>query len=207
MKIAIIGAGNVGGALAQSWAKAGHQIIIGARDRNSDKVKRVTEQNSSIKATSVSETSGEAEVILIAASPAAVGEIAKQLGDVIDKVIIDAMNSISSKPAGFNNTFEALQSLTNCKNVTKCFNSTGFENMANPKYGNTSADMFMAGSSIKGKQVAAHLAKDAGFAECYDFGGDDKVALLEQFALAWINLAIFQKQGRNIAFKVLKKSL
>jgi hypothetical protein len=207
MKIAMIGAGNVGGALAHIWATAGHQIIIGARDRNSEKVKRVTEQNSSIRVKSIDEAVMEAEVILIAASPAAVGEIAKQLGDVKDKVIIDAMNSISSKPAGFNNTFEALQSLTNCKNVAKCFNSTGFENMANPKYGNTSADMFMAGSCLKAKQVASQLAKDIGFTECYDFGGDDKVALLEQFALAWINLAIFQKQGRNIAFKVLKKSL
>ena len=207
MKIAIIGAGNVGGALAQRWAKAGHQVIIGARDRNSEKIKRVTEQNSSIKVKSIDEAVMEAEVILIAASPAAVGEIAKQLGDVTDKVIIDAMNSISSKPAGFNNTFEALQSLTNSKNVVKCFNSTGFENMANPKYGNTSADMFMAGSSLKAKQVASQLSKDIGFAECYDFGCDDKVALLEQFALAWINLAIFQKQGRNIAFKVIKKSL
>ncbi len=57
MKIAIIGAGNVGGALAHRWAKAGHQIIIGARDRNSEKVKRVTEQNSSIKVKSINEAS------------------------------------------------------------------------------------------------------------------------------------------------------
>lgn len=205
MKIAMIGAGNVGGALAHSWATAGHQIIIGARDRTSEKVKRVTEQNSSIRVKSIDEAVMEAEVILIAASPAAVGEIAKQLGDVTDKVIIDAMNSISSKPAGFNNTFEALQSLTNCKNVVKCFNSTGFENMADPKYGNTSADMFMAGSSLNAKQIASQLTKDAGFVECYDFGGDDKVALLEQFAFVWINLAIFQKHGRNIAMKVIKR--
>lgn len=205
MKIAIIGAGNVGGALALGWAKAGHEIIIGAKNLNSDKVKKVTNQNNNIKVKSVKDASQEAEVILIAATSAAVQEISKQLGDVMDKVIIDATNSISSKPAGFNNTFEALQSVTNCKNVVKCFNSTGFENMADPIYGNISIDMFMAGSSLKAKQTASQLSKDAGFAECYDFGGDDKVALLEQFALAWINLAIFQKEGRNIAFKVLKK--
>jgi len=29
------------------------------------------------------------------------------------------------------------------------------------------------------------------------------VELLEQLALSWINLAIFQKQGRNMAFKVI----
>jgi predicted dinucleotide-binding enzyme len=206
MKIAVIGAGNVGGSLALGWAKELHEIIIGARDRNSNKVKRVTAQNSSIKVKSVDEASGEAEVILIAASPAAVGDIARQLGDVVDKVIIDSMNSISSKPAGYDNTFEALQSLTNCKNLVKCFNSTGYENIGNPKYGDTFADMFMAGNSIRGKQIASQLAKDIGFAECYDFGGDDKVTLLEQLALSWINLAIFQKQGRSIAFKVIKRN-
>ena len=205
MKIAIIGAGNVGGALALGWAKAGHEIIIGAKDPISDKVKKVTSQNSSIKVKSVNEASNEAEVILIAANPTAVEEISKHLGVVKNKIIIDAMNSVSSKPAGFTNTFEALKVLTNCENLVKCFNSTGFENMANPKYDNTAADMFVAGSSINGKKIASQLAKDTGFAECYDFGGDDKVILLEQFALAWINLAIFQKQGRSIAFKILKR--
>lgn len=205
MKIAIIGAGNVGGALALGWTKAGHELVIGARNPNSEKIKKVTSQNSDIRVKSIEDSVKESEVILIAADPSTVEEIVKQFGDVKERVIIDAMNSISSKPAGFNNTFEALKSLTNCENIVKCFNSTGFENMASPKYGDLSADMFVAGSSSKGKHTAIQLAKDIGFAECYDFGGDDRVALLEQFALAWINLAIFQKQGRNIAFKVLKR--
>ena len=205
MKIAIIGSGNVGGTLALGWAKAGHDVIIGARKPDSEKVKKVISQNSEIKVKSIEEAVNECEVILIAANPTSVDEVSKRLGDVKDKIIIDAMNSVSSKPTQFNNTFEALKSLTNCENIVKCFNSTGFENMENPEYGNLTADMFVAGSSLKGKQTAITLSKDVGFAECYDFGGDDKVTLLEQFALAWINLAIFQKEGRNIAFKVLKR--
>lgn len=67
-------------------------------------------------------------------------------------------------------------------------------------------DMFMAGNSMTGKTITRALAMDMGFAECYDFGGDDKVPLLEQFALAWINLAIMQGNGKNIAFKILKRS-
>jgi hypothetical protein len=47
--------------------------------------------------------------------------------------------------------------------------------------------------------------RSLGFAEGYDFGLADKATLLEHFALAWINLAIFQKQGRNLVFKVLKR--
>jgi len=47
-----------------------------------------------------------------------------------------------------------------------------------------------------------HAAYDIGFVKCYDFGGDDQVNLLEQFAMSWINLAIIQKQGRGIVFKI-----
>ena len=32
MKLAIIGAGNVGGALGQAWARAGHRIAYGLKD-------------------------------------------------------------------------------------------------------------------------------------------------------------------------------
>jgi 8-hydroxy-5-deazaflavin:NADPH oxidoreductase len=58
---------------------------------------------------------------------------------------------------------------------------------------------------VQAKTIATQLALDAGFATCIDFGGDDKVALLEQFALCWINLAMMQGMGRNIAFKLLKR--
>ncbi|WP_336733674.1 NAD(P)-binding domain-containing protein, partial [Chryseobacterium sp. VD8] len=37
MNIAIIGSGNVGGALAQQWIKAGHTVLIGAQFPLSEK--------------------------------------------------------------------------------------------------------------------------------------------------------------------------
>ena len=48
----------------------------------------------------------------------------------------------------------------------------------------------MGGDSSKAKELARQLSADAGFEACYDFGDGTKVELLEQFALAWINLAI-----------------
>ena len=77
--------------------------------------------------------------------------------------------------------------------------------MENPQFGEMAADMFMAGSSARGKEIARQLARDAGFAECYDLGGDDRVPLLESLAGIWIDLAMAQGQGRNIAFKLLKR--
>jgi hypothetical protein len=77
--------------------------------------------------------------------------------------------------------------------------------MFNPVYGNLGIDMFMSGESREAKEVVAQLAKDLGFENCYDFGGRDKFNLQEQLALCWINLAMMQGHGRDIAFKVLKR--
>ncbi|OWY24185.1 NADPH-dependent F420 reductase [Sphingobacteriales bacterium UPWRP_1] len=205
MKIAIIGTGNIGGTLAKAWLSAGHDILLGVRDIESDSVQQLLTASERVVAKPIYEAAQEAEVILIAVPSQAVFDVAKNLGYVADKVIIDAMNSVGRKPEPHPNTFEALKALTRCRHLVKCFNSTGWENMANPVYGNTSIDMFVAGSSQKGKDIAINLAKDVGFETCYDIGGDDKVQLLEDFALFWINLAIMQRQGRNIAFKLLKR--
>ena len=38
MKIAVIGAGNVGGTLGKRWARAGHEVAFGARNPADAKV-------------------------------------------------------------------------------------------------------------------------------------------------------------------------
>jgi len=205
MNIAILGAGNVGGALAMGWAKAGHNIILGVRDVSSEKVKKLTDSYSNIKAKGVAAAAKDAEVILISLPISAVVEVAKQCGDLSDKILIDATNALFQKPDSYQHASEAFKEITKCADIIKCFNSTGFENMHDPNYNRMAADMFMAGDSAKAKTIAAQLAVDIGFDECYDFGGDDKIPLLEQLAMAWVNLAIFQKAGRNIAFKILKR--
>ena len=205
MKIAIIGAGNVGSALAKGWAKAGHTIILGVRNPQDKKITSLLADSPNITAKSTQSAAWEAEVIVIALPIGSVVDVAKSMGNLHDKIIVDATNAVFQKPEPYANTVEAVKALTRCRQVVKCFNSTGFENMANPKYGKIGIDMFIAGESEAGKRVVKSLAKDLGFAECYDFGGDDKIALLEQFAMSWINLAILQKQGRNIAFKILKR--
>lgn len=205
MKIAIIGAGNVGGALAKQWAKAGHIILLGLRNLNSSDAKAREKFSSNISSHTIEEAIKNSEVVLFSTPPEAAVAIAKQNPVLKNKIVIDATNAVFKKPEPYKTAFEGIKKETGCEDLVKCFNSTGFENMENPKYGDAAIDMFAAGSSAKAKEIAKKLSLDAGFAECYDFGGDDKVELLEQFALSWINLAIMQKLGRNIAFKVLKR--
>lgn len=204
MHIAIIGAGQVGSALAEALARSGHRIHLGVREaaRTAGLVARSSGQ---ISAHSVAEASAAAEVLIVAAVPAAVPELCAQFGELGSRVIIDAMNTLGPQTGPYATTTEALRVLTGSPDVVKCFNTTGFENMRDPRYGDQSLDMFMAGDSERGKALARQLALDAGFGACHDLGGDSQVPLLESLARVWIQLAIVQKQGRNIGFRLLRR--
>lgn len=204
MHIAIIGTGNVGGALATQWARNGHHIHLGVQDTNKFKGQALLDLPN-IDVFSIPEAVGKSEVVLIATPPVAIFDIMDQMGDVSGKVIIDATNSVMKKPDPYPTVFHALSDKTRAE-IVKCFNTTGYENMLNPNYDGVGIDMFMAGDSARAKSVARQLALDCGFGECYDFGKSDKVVLQEQFALSWINLAIMQGHGRGIAFKVVKRA-
>ena len=203
MEIAIIGTGNVGGALATNWAKKGHTINLGVQNISSFKGKKLLE-NPNTKVFSIGEAVAKAEVVLIATPPTVIFEIIEQMGNVDGKVIIDATNVVVKKPEPYSTVYHCVADKTNAE-IVKCFNTTGFENMLNPIYNGIAIDMFMAGDSEKAKSIASQLALGAGFGSCIDFGKSDKVELLEKFALSWINLAIMQGQGRNIAFKLLRR--
>lgn len=205
MKIAIIGTGNVGGALAAKWAEKGHEINLGVRDLDQFKGKELL-KNPNTRVYPIDEAVKRSDVILISTPATSAVETAKSLGDTTGKIIIDAMNIVMGRgPQGYKNTTDAILGNTDTRDVVKCFNTTGFNNMENPRYGDLSLDLFVAGDSERGREAAIQLARDAGFAACYPIGGNDKFELMEQFAWFWINLAMFQGQGREIGFKLLKR--
>jgi hypothetical protein len=205
MKIAIIGTGNVGGALAQQLVKGGHTVVMGAKFPLSEKSIHLATKIGEDRFASVEHATKQCEVIIITTPPDAVLQLIPQLGNLEGKTLIDATNSVRTKPEPYPTAYHAIKSLTKLETVVKCFNTTGFENMLNPLYKGEGIDMFCAGNNKPSKKIAEQLAIDIGFASCYDFGGDDKVELLEKFALSWINLAIMQGQGRDIAFKIVRR--
>lgn len=205
MKIAVIGTGNVGGALATQWAKSGHTIYLGVRDVHQFKGKELLAVPG-ISALPVEEAVRASEVILLATPAMAAVEVARSLGDTTGKIVVDSMNIVKGRgPEGYRTTAQAILDHTHTRDVVKCFNTTGFNNMLNPRYGEQVLDVFVAGDSERGKAAAIRLAKDAGFAECYDVGGNEHFELMEQFAWFWINLAMFRGLGREIGFKLLRR--
>jgi len=201
MKIAVIGHGNVGGTLARRWAEAGYEVLVGVREQ--------ANKLASVKYISIHpipEALENADVILVATPAHVTVELARAWkGMITGKILIDATNAVGNKPEPYRTGLEAFKAEGGIEDVVKCFNTTGFENMGDPVYEGRGIDMFVAGDSARGKQVATELAKAIGFEEVYDFGGDNKAELIEQFALSWINLAIMQGYGRNMGFKILKR--
>lgn len=205
MNIAIIGTGNVGGALATKWAKKGHHIALGVRDLSSFKGKGLL-NNPNTKAFTIQQAVEQSEIIVIATPAPMAISVAASLGDTTGKTVIDTMNIVRGNgPDGYSNTSDAILAHTQTDSVIKCFNTTGFNNMTETEYQGVEIDCFMCGESQEAKDIVRQLALDAGFAACYDVGGNDKFELMEQFAWFWINLAMVQGQGREIAFKLLRR--
>ena len=178
MKIAIIGAGNVGGALAARWHQAGHAVVVGSRDATSPTVHKTLTIEPGIATTGIAGPIRPADVVLIATPPQIILALIDVMGDLSGKVIVDATNAVRQKPDPYPTVYHALQARTAGK-IVKCFNSTGFENMQNPLYDGSGIDMFMAGDDDEAKTTAATLAKDAGFGACWDFGkSDNKVSVI-----------------------------
>ena len=210
MKIAIIGAGNVGGALGKAWAKAGHYIIFGVRDPGKGKTQPPIGDISAGAATvmTVPDAARGADIIVLATPWSAVPDAIRAMGDIRGKMLIDCTNplslngdgSLSLSVGSTTSGAEEVEKLATGAQVVKAFNTYGWENFANSAYPNA-ADlkpvMFYCGDHDTAKETVAKLAADLGF-EPVDTGGLGMARSLEPLALLWIRLSI--RDGRNANF-------
>jgi hypothetical protein len=206
LKVAVIGTGNVGATLALALKSVGHDVVPGVRSTKS--FSHMAELLAAgMEPAMIEDAVAGSDVVILAVPAPAAADAARNLGDTSGKVIIDAMNIVGgSGPEGYTNTGQAILDHTKSRDVVKCFNTTGYENMKNPVYSTGPIDMFMAGDSKKGKGIAAKLAQDIGFGKVFDLGGNDKFDLIEQLANVWIDLAIFQDYGMDLAIRIVKRS-
>ena len=195
MRIAIIGAGNVGGGLGTGLAQAGHEVVFGVRDPDSEKTRAATASVGGARATNPAEAALDAEVVIFALRWDAVPQNAAALPDMDGRVVIDAMNRFSGDPA--RSTAQDLAELLPGAKVVKAFNTTGFENMSTAIGRHDKAVMFIAGDHPEANAVAASLASDLGF-QPEDVGGLANAKPLEEMVKVW--LALTERHGRSIAF-------
>ncbi|MDX1613730.1 MAG: NADPH-dependent F420 reductase [Candidatus Promineifilaceae bacterium] len=209
MKIAIIGTGNVGSALAQGWTAHGHEITFGSREPERDDVQAlVAKVGSRARATTITAAAAAAPVVVLAVPWRAVETTVAEIDDWTDKILLDTTNPIASglQPLFGSDTSGAEEIARQADNarVVKAFNTTGAENMANPDYDGQALTMFICGDNGQAKSTVTNLARDLGF-EAADVGDLSAARLLESMALVWIRLASRQGLGRQIGFKLLRR--
>jgi len=214
MNIAIIGAGNVGGTLGTRWARGGHKVAFGVRKPEDPKIRAVLDAaGPNARATSVADAVKDAAVVGLTTPWEGTQDAIKSAGNLAGKIIFDATNPLVLSPEGLKKGLvighttsagEQVAAWAPGAQVVKAFNTTGFPNMLDPKYGAQAASMLICGDDAKAKATIKQLSDELGF-DTLDVGPMSNARHLEAVAMLWINLAFLEGWGVNFAFKVLKR--
>lgn len=211
MKIAVIGVGNVGGTLAKQWARVGHTLFLGVRNPESNETQKLANEiGSRASLCSPKEAAQKADVICLA-TPWPNTEVAIQsLGDLKGKIVIDCTNPLKSDLSGLmvgheSSGGELVQSWAQGASVVKCFNTVGFNIMADPILDGHKITMYYCGDNQSAKEAVRQLVIDVGF-EPLDAGPLSFARVLEPYALLWITSAYKFGLGRDFAFAVVHRA-
>ena len=212
MKLAIIGAGDVGGTLGAAWAKkGGHDVFFGVTNPRSDKtqglLRRIGEK---ARAGTAAEAAAFGDMIVLATPWPATEAAIRSMGDLEGRIVLDCTNPLAVGPDGLGleighgiSGAEKVQGWAAGASVFKALNTTGFANMAEPVFDGVKSVMFVAGDDEAAKPKVMALVGELGF-ETVDAGPLRIARLLEPHAMLWIHLALNRGFGRDWAFALLR---
>ena len=166
MKIAIIGSGNVGKALAGSATKAGHEVTMAASDpAHADEAAK---QTGAKAADSSAAAVKDADLVVLAVPANKVDDVVMSLANDLDgKVIVDVTNRIDMSDPAKNidgtSASEQIQSKAPKARVVKAFNYAFASRMANPVADETNLDAYVAGDDDEAKNKVSEFARSIGF--------------------------------------------
>jgi len=193
MKVAIIGAGNVGKALATSITRAGHEVTISASSPES--AQRAAVATGVHAAPSNNAAVADADVVILAVPFVGAGaQVAAEIRDAVaGKTIVDVTNPLKADDSGLatdgSSAAEEFQKLLPEASVVKAFNTIFATNQASPS---TDIDGFVAGDDDKAKQRVISLVESIGFAPI-DVGPLTSARHLE--GMAFMNIGLNAANG------------
>lgn len=175
MDIAIIGAGNVGRALATSFVRAGHSVTIASRD---------PEDAAAVAG---------AAVVVLATPFSSAPEIAAEIGDAVaGRIVVDATNRMSFGADGpdidtASSNAEELAALLPGARVVKAFNTLFASNQSDPITEGVQLDGYVAGDDNDAKATVLDLVGSIGL-DPVDVGPLSRARQLE--GLAFLNITL-----------------
>jgi predicted dinucleotide-binding enzyme len=170
MRIGIIGSGKIGGTLARSWARAGHEVAI-ANSRGPESLAGlVGEIGSNAHAATAAEAAEFGEMLLLAIP---FGDYATLPFDhMTGKIVIDAMNYYPERDGEIDTrTFTSSEQVAlrlPAARVVKAFNTLYYETLASKGRPDAPLDdrlaIFVAGDDPEAKALVTGLIQELGFA-------------------------------------------
>jgi hypothetical protein len=201
MRIAVIGAKIIGGTLGRKWAQAGHTVMFGVRNVSNPEVQTLAREMGATVGTPADAIAfGEAVVFAIPGN--AMEETIRLHGQALaGKIAIDAANRTGDGPMNSAASFATHAPGAQCY---RAFNSLGWENFADPLYGDIRADLFYCGAAGAGQAAVEQLIADVGLRPVR-VGDESQVELVDKIGALWMTLVFGQRMSRHLAFKVLTR--
>ena len=209
MKLAFIGIGKVGFALADQLQKKGHDIIVAHNNLNSKSVFQALQKNPSFSALPIQEAIDKSEMIFLAL-PFTLAKEVLQPVDFKGKALVDCTNPVGpgishgleSKISGA----EKIQEWASSAEVVKSYTIYGYENLANSNFSdyNVRPVMLIAGNHPSMKKQVAELNTDLGF-ETLDVGHLSQSLHLEHMTLLWVKMVRADGHHPNFTWAYLER--
>lgn len=205
MKVAIIGCGKVGKALAGASVRAGHTVVVSAT--SVEKAQAAAAETGATATSSNAEAVAGAELVILAVPAAAAEAAVAGLASALDgKVIVDTTNRVNRQDPGQvldgTSMAERIQSLAPKAHVVKAFNYAFAERQANPIVDGVRLDGFAAGDDDESKKKVLELVRSIGFRPI-DAGPLVMARALEAMALLIITLQIRHQWPRQNGWKLV----
>lgn len=203
-RIAVLGAGNIGGTIGKKWVAAGHVVAFGVSNPSGAKAQALRDALGE-KATigTVAEALAAGDVVLMAVPGGTMDETIRANAAALDgKIILDAANRMGG--GGPANSFATFREQAPQARVYRAFNTLGWENFADPVFNGVQADLFYCGPDGEARQVVEQLIADVGLRPVR-LGDEEQVGLVDSLLAVWFTLAQRQGWGRHLAFKVLSR--
>ena len=185
MQIAIIGAGNVGRALATSLTRAGHDVTVAAA--HPDRAREAAQASGATAAETSADAVSSSELVVLAVPATALDEVATEIGSKLSgKVVVDVSNRPTPSTDGPTTSIaEELQGKLPSAKVVKAFNTAFASRMAQPQVGGIAPDGYVAGDDETAKQSVLEVVESLGFRPV-DAGSLAAARTLE--GMAWLNI-------------------
>jgi predicted dinucleotide-binding enzyme len=208
MRVAIIGAGNVGSALGRAWLRVGEDIVFGVPNPADPKYNSLPRE----RLRNPPKAAQNAEAVVLATPWPATEAALTGLGDLSGKVLIDCTNPLGMGRDGLELVLghsrsggEQVAAWARGAAVFKTLNQTGAENMEKASHYPIRPVMFVAGDDEGRKPIVLSLVTKLGF-EAIDAGPLRIARLLEAYGMLWIDQALNRGRGRSFAFALTDRA-